>query len=260
MTMSFPEAAGAQTRNSQTNRLLREAQAAVGAERQRLIDEVIVLNVEVARSLAGRYRNRGVPVEDLEQVACVALVRAAGQFDPRKADDFLTYAVPTMRGEVKRYFRDHGWTVRPPRRVQEIQTLLNHDHASQRDDESPGETAARLGVEASDVSEALAAQGCFQPTSLDATVNVNTPIRDMLVDDQFDDFAAVEARAVLRTLTMELEPRERLILYLRFVENRSQKEIGEEIGVTQMQVSRLLTGLLDRMRKRMVEQDTAGVA
>lgn len=240
-------------RQSETNRLLSEAQHAPPAERQRLIDDAIIRNVGVAKSVASRYRGRGIAMEDLEQVACLALVRAANRFDPEKADDFLTYAVPTIRGEIKRYFRDHGWVVRPPRRLQEVQALIQQTDVGQNDGraETPQDLAARLGVDVRDVSDALGAQGCFAPVSLDVPAHEGgDPIGSTLVDDEFDEHEAVEARVILRTLTKELKPRERLILYLRFVEGRTQKEIGEEIGVTQMQVSRLLNRILTDMRSR----------
>jgi RNA polymerase sigma-B factor len=248
-------------RSAATNRMLLEAQDATPADRKRLIDEVITLNIEVAQSVAGRYRNRGIAIEDLEQVACLALVRAAHRFDPTKADDFLTYAVPTIRGEIKRHFRDHGWVVRPPRRVQEVQALIRQSDSEPSDrPDDPGDLAARLGVDVKDVSEALNVQGCFAPASLDAPNPVGEPWSASLVDDDFDEREAVEARAILRTLTKELTSRERLILYLRFVEGRTQKEIGAEIGVTQMQVSRLLTGILSGMRARVEHPAAAHVA
>ena len=249
-------------RSAATNRLLLEAQGATPAARKQLIDEVITRNIEVAHSVAGRYRNRGIPIEDLEQVACVALIRAANRFDPTKADDFLTYAVPTIRGEIKRHFRDHGWVVRPPRRVQEVQALIRQTDlgpdGARADD--PADLAARLGVDVADVNEALRAHGCFAPTSLDAPNQVGEPWSASLVDDDVDEHEAVEARAILRTLTKELKPRERLILYLRFVEGRTQKEIGDEIGVTQMQVSRLLASILTGMRTRLEQPTGAQVA
>ena len=126
--------------------------------------------------------------------------------------------------------------------------------------DDPQDVADRLGIDPKDVSEALQAHGCFAPTSLDAPNQVGEPWSASLVDDDFDEHEAVEARAILRTLTKELEPRERLILYLRFVEGRTQKEIGEEIGVTQMQVSRLLTRILTKMRSRLDKPDTEFVA
>jgi RNA polymerase sigma-B factor len=250
----------AERRQTETNRLLTRAQAASPAERQRLVDEVIVANLEVARSIARKYRNRGIPGEDLEQVACLGLVRAANRFDPTKADDFLSYAVPTIRGEVQRHFRDHGWAVRPPRSIQELQAAMNADAGDPSrspEGDSDEDVAARLGVSVARVREARAAQGCFTPTSIDTPAGVdNEPLTAVLVDDEFDDYASVEARVILRTLTKELAPRDRLILYLRFVEGRTQAEIGEEIGVTQMQVSRLLDRILSRMRDRALADGT----
>jgi RNA polymerase sigma-B factor len=251
------------SRNSVVNQLLVEAQHATDPRRRELLDEAVVHMLPVARSVAGRYRNRGVALEDLEQVACLALVGAANRFDPAKADDFLSYAVPTIRGEVKRYFRDHAWTVRPPRRIQEVQGLLAQSDAARSGSGNvdPQLAADELGLDVEDVNDALKAQGCFSPNSLDAPQhNSETPVGDLLVDDQFDEYAAVEARAILKTLTKELTPRERLILYLRFVEGRTQSEIGDEIGVTQMQVSRLLSRILEKMRAPLEESASAHVA
>src|SRR5689334_21893877 len=139
-----------ETRRRETTRLFDEVSAARRTQREELIEQVILVNTGVARSIARRYVGRGIPLEDLEQVAYLALVRAAGKFDGGKADDFLTYAVPTIRGEIKRHFRDLGWTVRPPRRIQELQTSVLRMRESLRDEAgrvpSPVEIADRLGV------------------------------------------------------------------------------------------------------------------
>ncbi len=254
-------------RSARTRELIARATAATGAERLRLLDDVVVENIEVARSIARRFRNRGVPLEDLEQVACLALTQASRRFDPAKADDFLTFAVPTITGELKRYFRDSGWAIRPPRHIQEIQAMIGRDEeATGGVHETPEQTAERLDLPIKDVTDAHLAFGCFSPFSLDAPAwqhGESQEIRsDYLVDEeQFHDWHAAEARTVLRTLAKELEPRERLILYLRFVEERTQAEIGEELGVTQMQVSRLLSQILARMRTRLDDRlPTSGVA
>ena len=118
MTISAIDEAPSRTvRREETARLLSRASKLKGVRRDQVIDQVIVLNIGVAHAIAHRYRNRSVPVEDLEQVACMALVRAAHKFDVDQNRDFLTYAVPTISGEIKRHFRDQGWTIRPPRRV-----------------------------------------------------------------------------------------------------------------------------------------------
>src|SRR5690349_10734991 len=139
-----------------------------------LTTQLIETNAAVARSMASRYRNRGIDLDDLEQVALLGLTKAAQRFDPAAGHDFLSFAVPTIRGELRRHFRDSGWMVRPPRRVQDLQTRIA---GAQEELESqlgrsprPTEIATHLGEQTSDVVEALAADGCFTPTSLDAKV------------------------------------------------------------------------------------------
>ena len=257
-----------ETRRRETNRLLDQASDACRSqEREALIEQVILVNTGVARSIARRYQGRGIPLEDLEQVAYVALVRAARKFDGDKAEDFLTYAVPTIRGEIKRHFRDLGWTVRPPRRVQELQTSVMRTRESLR--EKAGRTptcleiAEELGVTEKDVIEALGAEGCFTPLSLDAPVGSAEPDSAALGDllPEFDSGLAVaEARALLAPALAALTPRERLIVRLRFVDDLTQEEIGQRIGVTQMQVSRLLSGILTKLRAAIVQEDGSPLA
>jgi RNA polymerase sigma-B factor len=241
-------------RQQETARLFAEAAEAPESRRSELIGQIILLNTGVARSLARRYARRGVPLDDLEQVAYTALVRAAHKFDATVADDFLTYAVPTIRGELKRWFRDHGWMVRPPRSLQELQAAAAQvrDEAAATGGAEPRseEIAEVLGVTQRQVDEALAIRGCFTPTSLDApteAVEDGATLGDLLPTFD-DDLAAIEVRLMLEQALANLTPRERLIVRLRFNEEMSQKEIGEVIGVTQMQVSRLLSKVLRRLR------------
>ena len=239
-------------RRKETTRLLAEAAKATKATREDLLEQVIVLNIGVAHAIAHRYRNRSIPVEDLEQVACMALVRAAQKFDVSQDRDFLTYAVPTISGEIKRHFRDHGWTIRPPRRVQEIQSKVIH--AYQHGEESGARPSAarladQLGLPESDVAEALQAEGCFTPVSLDVpAAEDGRAAIDRLADADESDSRAMEARLVLSPALRKLTPRDRRILHLRFVEDRTQQEIGDELGVTQMQASRLLKRILETLR------------
>ena len=239
-----------------TARLLASASVLDGPFQEGVQARVVELNLPVARDLARRYRDRGIGRDDLEQVASLGLLKAVRAFDVDRATDFLSFAVPTVRGELRRHFRDLGWAVRPPRRIQELQAHLAaaESELSQELGHTPtvDELADHLGEDADEVREALAANGCFSPTSLDAARSAADQLEFGLrlgsVDPGFD---AAEARVALSQVLDELAPRERLILRMRFFEDRTQAEIGEVIGVTQMQVSRLLSGILARLRSRM---------
>lgn len=231
-------------------------------ERQRLIDEVILINRGVAEAVASRYRRRGIPMEDLQQAAYEGLVKAVNRFDPTRRKDLLTYAVPTIRGELQRHFRDHGWTVRPPRRVQELQWQVNNCIADLTQelgrDPTDAEIQERLGLPDDEYRDAITAFGCFQPTSLDQPLSHDSAatLGDVIPDqpddvhdpDQRGDFEAADARATLGPAVRKLPPRDRRILYLRFFEDQTQEEIGQELGVTQMQVSRLLARIIRDLR------------
>jgi RNA polymerase sigma-B factor len=249
-----PAPQGRQRRADTTTRLLKAAVSTADAlERRRLLDEVVVINMGVAKAIAARYRGRGLDQDDLEQVAFLALTKAARGYDPAYDHDFLSYAVPTIRGEVKKHFRDHGWTVRPPRRIQELQHRImaasgELTHTLGRSPR-PSEVAAYLDASIEDVTEALAADGCFAPASLDRRVGEDgeTPLGDLIgMDDCGLD--AADARLVLGPLVRGLAERDRRIIYLRFFKGCTQEEIAQDIGVTQMQVSRLLTRILSTLR------------
>jgi RNA polymerase sigma-B factor len=224
-------------------------------------DEIVCLHLDVAESIARRYRNRGIPHEDLVQVACLGLVKAAHGFDPDRADNFLSYAVPTMLGEVKRFFRDHAWIVRPPRRVQELQAHITASSADlqQRTGRmpTPGEVADATGSTAQDVKEALLADNCYSPTSLDRTTTEDGGTLVELLGDVEPGYARAEAVSTLRPLCAKLSPRDRRILYLRFFHEWTQARIAEELNVTQMQVSRLLRRILDDLRSQLAADDVS---
>jgi RNA polymerase sigma-B factor len=241
-------------RSEITARLLRQiAETSDELESKRLRDEVVVLNMGVARAIAARYRDRGIGKDDLMQAAYVGLVKAVQGFDPSFERDFLSYAVPTVTGEVKRYFRDFGWTVRPPRRVQELQAQISRasSELSQTLHRSPkpSEVADYLGVEVDTVIEALAADGCFTPASLDVPVGEDgsTSLAEVLGSDDAD-MGRAEARVVLAPVVRRLSERDRRILELRFFHGWTQEQIAGDIGVTQMQVSRLLARILGDLR------------
>lgn len=240
-----------------TASLLRRAAEADEPERGELLDEVVLVNLCVAHSIAARYSSRGLAREDLEQVASAALVRAVQHFDLDRERDLLSYAVPSIRGELRRHFRDHGWTVRPPRRIQELQSqvVAERDRISQstEGDVQPTTTeiAARLDVPEADVEEALAAEGCFTPASLDARVGRegDASLGDLLPDQHVEEGeGAAEARVMLQPVVRELPARDRKLLRMRFFDDLTQQEIADEIGVTQTQVSRLLGRILADLR------------
>src|SRR4051794_10766045 len=241
-------------RATTTARLLEELHA-TDDERERdvLRAEVVVLNMGVARAIAHRYRQRGLAEDDLVQAAYVGLVKAVNGFDPSHERDFLSYAVPTVTGEVKRYFRDFGWAVRPPRRVQELQGSIAKlsSELTQRLGRSPkpSEVAEELGIDVESVIEALAADGAFTPASLDVPVGEDgaATLGDLMPEDDLD-FASAEARVVLGPAVRALAPRDRRILELRFFQGWTQEQIAQDIGVTQMQVSRLLSRILKDLR------------
>lgn len=255
MAQARESSAQRQRRRTRSRELLEQLGTATQSARRDLEDELIRLHVRVAHDVARRYYGRGISRDDLDQVACVGLVKAVRAYDPGKATDFLGFAVPTIRGELRRHFRDHGWTVRPPRSIQELQPQVTRARGELWQqwgrDPRPDEIADHLGVEPKPVREAMGTDGCFAPSSIDATPDDGVAVADRIGGAE-PGYARVDARVTLWPLMRGLSPRERRILELRFYDGRTQAEIGEEIGVTQMQVSRLLAGLFDRLRGELI--------
>jgi RNA polymerase sigma-B factor len=229
-------------------------------QRYRLREQIVVLNLPVATSIALRYRGRGEPVEDLIQVAHLGLLKAVDGFDAGRGSDFLPYAVPTVRGEVQRYFRDRGWDIRPPRRVQELRARVAQatELLAQRLDRSPrpSEIAVHLGVDVHDVVECLASADCYHVRSLDAPTDSDDGADVAhLVGAPDPELARVDDVLSVRPLLASLPPRDRRILALRFYRGWTQSQIAEDIGVTQMQVSRLITAALKRLRAQLEAEE-----
>jgi len=234
-------------------------------ERLRLQQEVVLLNLGLADSIAARYAGRGVDWDDLVQVGRVGLLKAVVGYHPSKGTGFPAYATPTIAGEIKRYFRDYGWMVRPPRRLQELHTELSSvepdlQHRLHRAP-SAGELASALGIEPRELSDALVARSGYSALSLDAPTRTDSgmSLGDGLPDDN-DPYAAVERAEWLRPALAGLTDRERRIIRLRFVHGLTQEQIGRHLGVSQMQVSRLLGGILRRLRDDLGITDTAASA
>jgi RNA polymerase sigma-B factor len=247
-------------RAQETLRLLALARTRDKEERRRLHDQVVLLNAGIAEAIARRFRNRGESLDDLIQVAYLGLTKAVHGFDPDRGGEFLSYAVPTISGELKRHFRDTSWVIRPPRRIQELQAAISTAAADLTQElgrsPRPSELAARLGADVEDVTEALASDGCFTPASLDekGLREDGDALGDRLgLDDP--EMQRAEAVAMLRPACRRLPPRDRHILYLRFFRGWTQAQIAAELGVTQMQVSRLLSRILSWLRDDLTEGD-----
>ena len=217
-------------------------------------EELIARFLPLARSIARRYEQSGEPLEDLVQVASLALIKAVDRFDVDRGIAFSSFAVPTIAGELKRHFRDRGWAIRPPRDLQEralrvesaVQTL------TARLDRSPTvpELAAEIGVSDEEILEALQARGARATLSLEAPVG--TPDGEAALQDRMgvveDGYRQAEIGAQLEGLLALVDPRVRLVLRLRFERDLTQSEIGELLGVSQMQVSRIVRGALAQLR------------
>jgi len=208
--------------------------------------------------LARRFASLGESQSDLTQVAAVGLLKAVDGFNPDLATDFGAYALPTVLGELKRYFRDKGWGVRVPRRLQELRLEINacRDELTQKLGRSPtvADLAAHLGRPEDDVIEALVAASGYRPSSLDAPVREDDdgPAGDRLgvVDEAFGQ---VELRESLHPALAQLPAREQKIIALRFFGNLTQSEIAARLGISQMHVSRLLSRSLARLRTALQE-------
>ena len=245
-------------REAATRELMeRRASCTDETERQRLLEEVVELNLEMARGIARRFRGRGAEADDLEQVAYLGLVNAAHHYRLDADTPFIGFAIPSIRGEVKRYFRDCAWTVRIPRRLQEVQASIMArlpDLQQQLNrDPTRAELADHLGLEVAQVEEAMAATGCFNVLSLDrpSGADPDLTLADLVAAEEDRTVDQLEAVDMLRPVLEELGARERRILELRFVEGWTQTEIGREIGISQMQVSRVLRKILDDLRTKL---------
>ena len=210
----------------------------------------------LARKLAHRYHGAGEPLEDLVQVASMGLLKALNRYDERRGTSFTTYAVPTITGELKRHFRDNSWAVHVPRgtRDKALRIRATVRELSQRTGRRPAvsELAERLGLSESEVDDALGALGAFDAVSLDVPASgsgdVDGQLRSETIGAVDLDLEQAENRVTLNAALQELPRRERRILRMRFVEDRTQSEIASRIGVSQMQVSRILRGTLERLR------------
>ena len=229
------------------------ADGASRATRTAARDELVHLHLPLVEHCARRFRNRGEPFEDLVQVGTIGLLKSIDRFDLERAVEFSTYATPTIIGEIKRYFRDKGWAIRVPRRLQELRMQIGTTSAeltqSLGRSPTPRELAESIGCSVEEIVEGIESSNAYSTLSLDATDD-DDGSPSMLDAIGIDDEALehVEIRESIKPLLDRLDPREKKILLLRFFRNMTQSQIAEEIGVSQMHVSRLLSRTLTHLR------------
>jgi RNA polymerase sigma-B factor len=220
-------------------------------------EDLVHLHLPLVEHCARRFRNRGEPFEDLVQVGTIGLLKSIDRFESARGVEFSTYATPTIIGEIKRYFRDKGWAIKVPRRLQELRMQITTTTAELTQDlgrsPTPRELAERIGCTVEEIIEGMESSNAYATLSLDATDDGDESGGSMLdalgIEDP--DLEHVEVRESIKPMLDQLDPREKRILVLRFFKNMTQTQIAEEIGISQMHVSRLLTRTLDQMRVAM---------
>jgi RNA polymerase sigma-B factor len=225
-----------------------------------LREELVGIHLPLVEYLARRFRNRGEPLEDLIQVGTIGLLKAIDRFDLEREVEFSTYATPTIVGELKRHFRDKGWAVRVPRRLQELNLSLTKVVAqlSQEIGRSPTvrEIAVRMHLSEDEVLEGLDTSNAYAVVSLDAPAGgEDTPSVSEHIGVEDETLETLEYRAALGPIISELPERERRILYLRFFRGMTQSQIADRLGISQMHVSRLLNRTLVMLRERLLRDD-----
>jgi len=252
-------------RSERTSELFRLYQA-TGERKYR--NEIVELHRDVAEYYIKRYSRRGVPADDLRQVALLTIVRAVDRFDLAQGVEFSTFASRTIEGELKRYFRDKTWTVRPPRRAQELHLSLRRaeEEMAQQMGRSPTveELAIQLGETVDHVLEAMEAGVAHQGASLDQPAGGNDSdgavLADRVLSHNDAGFAHVDRQLIVREVLETLDERDRRIIELRFFENRTQEEIADIIGVSQSYLSRILRRVLLELREKLDADDLDDIA
>ena len=246
-------------RDAETAALFEQLAAARSeGEAERVACEIVHLYLDLCTVMANRYAGRGVERDDLVQVARLALVKALHRYQPGHGPSFAAYAVPTISGELKRWFRDRGWVVRPPRRLQELRADVSAERERLEQElgstPSDADVAASLGAKVCDVREVAVAVSGFHPLSLDGLAGDDERSgMEHLLAVTDEDLDRAEDRVCLSEALGRLPEEERQLLVLRFVEGRTQREIGELVGVSQMQVSRSLRRITARLRAELLD-------
>ena len=227
--------------------------------RERLREILVEEHLPLVRHFARRFSNRGEPFDDLLQVGTLGLIAAIDRFDPSRGVEFLSFAVPTITGEIKRHFRDQGWSVRVPRRLQELHLSLNAavGELAQKNGRAPtpSELAEHLGIPRAEVLEGLAVANAYRSSSLDERLSGedDSPTLAATLGEEDAALEGVEYRESLQPLLATIPARERRILILRFFGNMTQSQIAADIGISQMHVSRLLSQTLAKLREGLLK-------
>lgn len=267
MAHSDPE----ERRRARAKRPPREGRAAWDKERTRELfrlykeegdeearQQLIVSHLNLVRFIAAKFKNRGEPLDDLVQVGTIGLIKAIDRFDPSRGLEFTTFATPTIMGEIKRHFRDKGWSVRVPRRLQELSAKVNAatDELTRELQRAPSvaEVAAKLDATVDEVLEAMESSSAYSSVSLEGTgqgAEDDTPsILDHYISED-DELAASDDRMLLDQLIAEFTPREQEIIRMRYDQGLTQVEIADKLDISQVQVSRMLRRALRQMQERM---------
>ena len=228
-------------------------------------DQLIVSHLNLVRFLASKFKNRGESLEDLVQVGTIGLIKAIDRFDPDRGLEFTTYATPTIMGEIKRHFRDKGWSVRVPRRLQELSAKVNQasDELTNQLQRSPSvaEIAGRLGTTVDEVLEAMESSSAYSSVPLEGGGSSDDDESPSVIDHYVTedaDLAASDDRIVLEDAIADFSPREQDVIRMRFVDGLTQVEIAERMGISQVQVSRLLRRTLRRLQDKIDPEGIMG--
>jgi RNA polymerase sigma-B factor len=249
------------TTREQSMELFTEFTGETTKETRRLAcrEALVHLHLPLVDHCARRFRNRGEPFDDLLQVGTIGLLKSIDRFDPGRGVEFSTYATPTIIGEIKRHFRDKGWAIRVPRRLQELRMLIGTATAELSQGlgrvPTPREIAEQIGVSPEEVMEGLESANAYSTLSLDAGDSSGDGGPSMLdaIGAEDVNLEHVEIRESIKPLLERLPSREKQILLLRFFRGMTQSQIAAEIGVSQMHVSRLLTRTLEQLRESLHE-------
>ncbi len=220
-------------------------------------EQLIVSHVNLVRYIAAKFKNRGEPLDDLIQVGTIGLIKAIDRFDPSRGLEFTTYATPTIMGEIKRHFRDKGWTIRVPRRLQELSAKVNSatDELTARLQRSPSieEVAEYLGTTADEVLEAMESSSAYSSVPLEAQGGNEDDDAPSVIDRYASvdgDLEASDDRMVLEEVIGEFPEADQQAIRMRFIDGMTQVEIAKRLGISQVQVSRMLRRALRRIQDK----------